>query len=377
MLEQYVIKNGTLVSILDGTAQKKDILVENGIITKIASDLEAPQAEEIDASGKYISVGWLDAHTHFACLDDTGIDAERDLLMQGITYALDLGTQGPDNYTESRTRLMYKTDLRYMSYLNIAAKGAGTGRGYMDFSGPQDIDHDKVKETVEKYRHELLGLKARIDDKFCFDPTYTVRQLRALGDELHMPIAVHAPRSRIGIDNLLPYLKEGDVLCHTLAGNSDVMTVIDENGNVKKSVLDARARGVIFDLSHGSNAYSYATAEAAWNANFFVDTISSDLHGGNVNGPVFSLAVVLTKIRGLTGKPWSWLLNKAIAEPVRLQHIRGKAVDVREGMTADLTVYKIEEGAFTYLDSKKESRTFAEKITPCYTCVGNHVYTCR
>ena len=88
MLEQYVIKNGTLVSILDGTEQKKDILVENGIITKIASDLEAPQAEEIDASGKYISVGWLDAHTHFACLDDTGIDAERDLLMQGITLSL-------------------------------------------------------------------------------------------------------------------------------------------------------------------------------------------------------------------------------------------------------------------------------------------------
>lgn len=377
MLDCYVIKRGTLVSILDGTEQEKEILVENGIITKIAETVHAPQAEEIDARGKYISVGWLDAHTHFACLDDTGIDAERDLLMQGVTYALDMGTQGPENFAESRTQLMYKTDLRYSCYLNIATKGAGTGRGYMDFSGPQDIDHDKIKETVEKYRHELLGLKARIDDKFCFDPLYTVRQLRALGDELNMPIAVHAPRSRIGIDTLLPYLKKGDVLCHTLAGNSDAMTVIDENGKIKQSVLDARARGVIFDLSHGSNAYSYATAKAAWNAGFFVDTISSDLHGGNINGPVFSLAVVLTKLRGLTGKPWSWLLNKAIAEPVRLQHIPQKAVDVQEGMTADLTIYGIETGSFTYLDSKKESCTFAEKITPCYTCVGSHVYTCR
>ena len=108
-----------------------------------------------------------------------------------------------------------------------------------------------------------------------------------------------------------------------------------------------------------------------------MDTISSDLHGGNINGPVFSLAVVLTKMRGLTGKPWHWILNKTIAQPVRLLNLTDKALEVYEGMRADLTIYKIEEGQFTYLDSKKLERTFSEKITPCYTCIGDHVYTCR
>lgn len=378
MLNRYIIKNGTLVSILDGTEEKKDILVENGIITKISPSMDAPTAEVIDANGCYVSVGWLEAHAHFACTDGTsGIDDEQDLLMQGVTYALDLGTQGPDNYADCRNTLLYRSNLKYMCYLNIANGGAGTGRGFMDFSGPQDIDPEKVKRVANAYRHELLGLKARIDDKFCYDPTYVMEQLRMLGDELHMPIAVHAPRSRIGIDNLLPFLKKGDILCHTLAGNSDVMKVIDENGQIKQSVLDAKERGVIFDLSHGTNAYSYETAEAAWKAGFFVDTISSDLHGGNINGPVFSLGTVLTKIKGLTGKPWHWLLNKTIAEPVRLQHIPGKAVEIKEGMEADLTVYRTETGAFTYLDSKKDSRTFTERIVPCYTCTGTHVYTCR
>ncbi len=378
MLNRYIIKNGTLVSILDGTEEKKDILVENGVITKISPSIDAPTAEVIDAKGCYVSVGWLEAHAHFACTDGTiGIDDEQDLLMQGVTYALDLGTQGPDNYTDCRNTLLYKTNLKYMCYLNIATGGAGTGRGRMDFSGPQDIDPEKVKQVANAYRHELLGLKARIDDKFCYDPTYVMEQLRMLGDELDMPIAVHAPRSRIGIDNLLPFLKKGDILCHTLAGNSDVMKVIDENGQIKQSVLDAKERGVIFDLSHGTNAYSYETAEAAWKVGFFVDTISSDLHGGNINGPVFSLGTVLTKIRGLTGKPWHWLLSKAIADPVRLQHIPGKAVEIKEGMEADLTVYRIETGAFTYLDSKKDSRTFPERIVPCYTSTGSHVYTCR
>ena len=379
MLDSYLIKNGTLVSILDGKEKKADILVERGIIARIGEEIEASEMEVIDASGMYITIGWLEAHCHFTAIGDrASIDPVDDLIRQGVTYALDLGTSGPANYEEFREPLLYRTDLRFRPYLYIGTYGArgSLGRG-MDFEGPEDIKPEMVKAVAEKYRSELMGLKARIDDKFCFDPDYVMKQLRKLGDELDMPIAVHAPRSRIGIDNLLPYLKKGDVLCHTLAGNSDAMKVIDENGNIKKSVLEARERGVIFDLSHGTNAYSYETAEAAWKAGFFVDTISSDLHGGNINGPVFSLAVVLTKMRGLTGKPWHWILNKTIAQPVRLLNLTDKALEVYEGMRADLTIYKIEEGQFTYLDSKKLERTFSEKITPCYTCIGGHVYTRR
>lgn len=379
MLNSYIIKNGTLISILTGNCRQADILVENGVITKIEEHIHMPAVEIFDASGMYVSIGWLDAHTHFAAPGTRiSLIAEQDILRQGVTYALDLGTLGPENYTSYRKELLYTTNLRFRSYLNISNFGvAGVPGHTMDFESSEDIQPEKVKAVAEKYRHELVGLKARIDDKFCFDPDYVMKQLRALGDELDMPIAVHAPRSRIGIDNLLPYLKKGDVLCHTLAGNSDVMKVIDENGNIKKSVLEARKRGVIFDLSHGTNAYSYETAEAAWKAGFFVDTISSDLHGGNINGPVFSLAAVLTKMRGLTGKPWSWILEKTIVQPVKLLKLTDKAVEVCEGMRADLTIYKIEEGQFTYLDSKKLERTFSEKITPCYTCIGDHVYTCR
>lgn len=378
MLNRYLIKNGTLMSILDGGEEQCDILVEDGRIARIARQIDPAGAEVLDAEGMYVSAGWLDAHCHFARIgDSTGIDPYRDLLCQGITYAVDLGTLGPDEYAGYRERFLYQTDLKFMSYLYIGHLGVVGKAKPRDFDGPEDIIPDRVVQVAKKYRHELLGLKARIDDKFCFDPEYVMNQLRALGDELDMPIAVHAPRSRMGIQQVLSYLKKGDVLCHTLAGNSDVMRVIDGQGHVKPCVLEARERGVIFDLSHGTNAYSYDTAEAAWKAGFFTDTISSDLHAGNINGPVYNLGVVLSKIRGLTGKTWSWILHKTIAEPVRLQHIPNKAVEVREGMICDLTVFKVEEGAFTYLDSKKESRTFREKLTAVYTCTGPKVYVCR
>ncbi len=381
MLNKYLIKNGTLLSILDGSETKADILVENGIIAKIGAGLEDAQAEVFDAEGMYVSVGWLDAHCHFANYSGGngpgGISPTEDLLRQGITYALDLGSLGPENYVNYRETILWQTDLRFKSYLNIGRKGIGGAPGRTDFSCPEDIDRQEVIDTANKYRHELVGLKARIDDKFCYDPVYVMEQLRSLADELDLPIAVHAPRSRIGIEKLLTYMKKGDVLCHTLAGNSDVMMVIDEAGNIKPCVLEARERGVIFDLSHGTNAYSYATAEAAWKAGFFTDTVSSDLHGGNINGPVFNLGVVLTKVRGLTGKPWWWVLNKAVAETAKLMHVDDKAVEIKEGTEADLTVFRIEKGEFSYLDSKKESRTFTEKAKAVYTCTGRKVYTCR
>ena len=307
MLDKYLIKNGTLLSILNGEEKHADILVEDGIVTKIAENIEAAGAEVVDAEGAYVSVGWLDSHCHFA---NFGINPQDDLLRQGVTYALDLGSMGPENYEEFRKELLWRSDLKFMSYLNISRKGCGWTPNRGDFDKPEDIDREAVIAMANKYRDELVGLKARIDDKFCFDPVYVMEQLRSLADELHMTIAVHAPRSRIGIEKLTSFLKKGDVLCHTLAGNSDVMKVIDEEGNVKQCVLDARERGVIFDLSHGTNAYSYDTAEAAWESGFFTDTISTDLHGGNINGPVFNMGVILTKVRGLTNMPWWWTKNR-------------------------------------------------------------------
>ncbi len=377
MLKQYLIKNGTLLSIMNGEEKKSDILVTDGVVTEISEHIEAPQAEVMNAEGMYVTTGWLDSHTHFANFggDSIGISPVDDLLRQGVTYALDLGTLGTDNYEDYRETILWRTDLHFRNFLNISRYGAG-GRT-MDFECPEDIDRDAVIAMANKYRHELMGLKARIDDKFCYDPVYVMDQLRSLADESDMRIAVHAPRSRIGVEKLLTYLKKGDVLCHTLAGNSDVMRVINDDGTVKQCVLDARKRGVIFDLSHGSNAYSYDTAEAAWKAGFFVDTVSSDLHGRNLNGPVFNLGVIMTKVRGLTGKPWWWILNKTVAEPVRLLNITDKQTEITVGKPADLTVFKIETGEFTYLDSKKESRTFSEKATAVYTCTGAKVYTCR
>jgi len=57
-----LIKNGTLITA--GDTFKADILIEDEKISLIGQDLSHPNAEVIDAEGKYILPGGIDAHVH-------------------------------------------------------------------------------------------------------------------------------------------------------------------------------------------------------------------------------------------------------------------------------------------------------------------------
>ncbi len=92
-----LLKNGILVS-GKGT-RTADILLADGVISKIGSDLTDASAEEMDVSGKYIYPGFIDAHTHMGLhvagtvtADDftTGTAAA---LAGGTTMIIDFGTQ--------------------------------------------------------------------------------------------------------------------------------------------------------------------------------------------------------------------------------------------------------------------------------------------
>lgn len=60
-----LIKNGTVLTAIKGTLENTDILIENGKISKIGKNLSAPaSAKVIDATGKYVTPGIIDCHSH-------------------------------------------------------------------------------------------------------------------------------------------------------------------------------------------------------------------------------------------------------------------------------------------------------------------------
>jgi dihydroorotase len=69
-----IIRNGNVV--LKNSVEKKDILVENGKIVKIADNIPANGSEEIDASGKHVFPGLIDMHVH---LREPGFERKEDI----------------------------------------------------------------------------------------------------------------------------------------------------------------------------------------------------------------------------------------------------------------------------------------------------------
>ncbi|MDX1629287.1 MAG: amidohydrolase family protein [Fulvivirga sp.] len=62
-----LIKNGTVLTITNGTLENTDVLIRDGKIRKIGKKLNAPSgAKTIDATGLYVMPGIIDAHSHIA-----------------------------------------------------------------------------------------------------------------------------------------------------------------------------------------------------------------------------------------------------------------------------------------------------------------------
>lgn len=70
---QILLKN---VQIIPSNGQKQDILIENGIISRIGSGIDAPQAQVVSGNNLHVSLGWTDIFSHFC---DPGQEHKEDL----------------------------------------------------------------------------------------------------------------------------------------------------------------------------------------------------------------------------------------------------------------------------------------------------------
>ncbi len=63
--DDVLIKGATVMTAVRGTLQNTDILIRNGKITRIGANIEAPAGvRTIDATGKYVTPGIIDCHSH-------------------------------------------------------------------------------------------------------------------------------------------------------------------------------------------------------------------------------------------------------------------------------------------------------------------------
>jgi dihydroorotase len=171
------------------------------------------------------------------------------------------------------------------------------------------------------------------------------------------------------LSEVLPLLRGGDILTHCFTGMG--MDIVDADGRLKDVTLEARERGVLFDLGHGAGSFSWRVAEAAVGAGLWPDTISSDINQLGIRGPVFDLPTVMSKFLHL-GMDLADLINATTNRPAQILGIDDRVGSLRPGHYADVALFTIRQGDFTLYD-KGDDRKVERLLRNELTVVGGRV----
>jgi dihydroorotase len=162
---------------------------------------------------------------------------------------------------------------------------------------------------------------------------------------------------------MLDALQPGDVVTHLYHPKPDSPF----EGDVRapsEALRRARDRGVLFDVGHGVGSFAWSTAEPACLVHgFWPDSIGTDVHAYNLHGPVHDMPTTMSKFLHL-GMPLPELIRASTQRPAEVIGKEGQLGSLREGLQADITLLRLEEGPTILFDVQGEGRTATERLIP-------------
>ena len=289
-LYDVAIKNGDIIDPLSGNKEKKNIYIKDGVF--VACHGSGNARYSIDATGKYVMPGLIDAHAHvYMGGSDVSVNPATVMVHQGITTVVDAGTAGTGTLL-GLIGEMATAPLRIKAFLNVSPSGLATSRRRYPVD-PADWDRSRMIQAFREHGDKLLGLKF-MAGKERINDLGPLKACVTLADELNVPIAVHCTNPPESMAKLAGMLRKGDILAHCYHGKGS--SIIDDNGKVRPEVKAARERGVVMDASNGFAHFSYSVAEAAMGEGFFPDIIATDLTAVTLyKEPVFGLPHIMSK----------------------------------------------------------------------------------
>lgn len=366
MKYDLLLKGGTLVDPAQGIHATQDVAFVAGKVAAVADDLAAGDARElIDCTGRIVAPGMIDLHVHvFWGVSHLGVEVDPNCVAKGVTTAVDAGSAGADTFPGFRKYVIDVCATRLFAQLNISAQGMlNPDVGELD-----DIRFASVPRAIamlEQHRDVILGVKVRLTRESIVSAAAGLRPLhlaREAADAVGLPIMVHPQAAWCdSIDDILAVMRKDDILTHCY--HDAACGILDGQGRVRDSVLDAMGRGVIFDVGHGAGSFSWRIAEQALAQDVLPQTISSDLHHYNVNGPVYDLATTVTKFLHL-GLSLDEALRRVTATPAQAIHLAGEIGTLKVGAWGDAVVFALEQGTFPLVDSRGRVRTGSQRLVP-------------
>jgi len=372
-----LIRGGHVIDPSQGLSAQTDVAIRQGKVARLAADIAESEARQVlDARKMIVTPGLVDIHVHvYDGVAPLGIPADPNCIAKGATSVVDAGSSGAHTFPGFRQYVVRLVETRVYALLNISVVGQSTLSSGNPFGELLDLRYANPAlaiRTIEQNRDVILGVKIRLSRNIAGE-----NDLRALGlareaaDAVGLPLMVHIGGTYSPLPKILAMLKAGDLVTHTYHGHEG--GILDDHDRVLPEVRRAVENGVMLDVGHGAGSFAFRTAEKAFSQGVLPGTISSDVHQGNVNGPVYDLATTLSKFLHL-GISLEEVIKRATSNPAKALAFPSGTGSLKEGATADAAVFELREAPWEMVDSMREKRAGKWRLRPVATVKAGRVY---
>jgi len=362
-----LVKGGHLIDPKNGIDARMDVAVLNGEVARVARDITDSSSEVVlDATGLIVVPGLIDIHAHLFHGTEDHADYSNGLnalapdgftFRSGVTTAVDAGGAGWRNFLQFKKQTIDQSRTRVLAFLNIV--GAGMKGGPLE-QNLADMDPKLTAMRIKQFPEILVGVKLAHYSGPEWEPVD--RAVKA-GELAGVPVMVDFGRSIPPLslaDLLLKHLRPGDFLTHTYAHVDGRMPIVNDKMRVEEFAFEARRGGRLLDLGHGAGSFLFRQAVPALKQGFPPDTISTDLHAHSMNAGMKDMLNVMSKFLNL-GMPIADVILRSTWNPAR--HIQKEELGhLSEGAVADLTILRMREGQFGFLDVQGKRLAGTKKL---------------
>jgi dihydroorotase len=375
-----VVKEGTVIDPYQNLEEKKDIAVSRGKVVAIEKNIASTTTTTIvDASDKIVTPGLIDLHTHVYWGGlPLGIDPDVHCLPKGVTTVLDAGSAGCCNFLGFRKFIIEKCKTRVIPLLHIAAIGLIKPPELEDI---RNLDYDGAVEVAKTNSDLIKGFKMRFasppNNHVGRNGPVALRLIREATEDVGGLIMVH-PKSmspNCQLEDILSLLRKGDIVTHCFSPPVPPYfphaEILDEKDRVLQAVKKAAERGVVFDVGHGAGSFSFDTAQKALSDGFLPTTISTDLHTESLNTAI-DMPTTMSKFLAL-GLSLSKVVEMSTSHPAKVLGVEGRLGTLKPGAEADIAVFDVVKGRFTFYDVRRQSLVGPELLKPYAVVKGGEI----
>jgi dihydroorotase len=314
----------------------------------------------VDASGKVVTPGLIDIHTHVAgglrrlTGEDQALPPDLAGVNAGVTTVVDAGSMGAYNIAGFLNHNAAGAKTRVLALVNAGTLGVIRAPEVRDAA---DIDHAAAVAAIRARPDVIKGVKARMVSPAVVEMGVELpKAAKAISSEAGVLLMTHIgdilkdhPKAAQVTPRLLgEILTKGDIVTHSFSPRVGALLA---DRKLLPEVKEARRKGVVFDVGVGTANFSFDSARAVLDQGLRPDTLSSDLIvRSRMNGPTFSLTECMGKVMsvGFSLEDVVRMTTSAAAQAMGIADVAGS---LEVGRSADISVLDVVSGDWVFIDN--------------------------